>query len=86
MGIAKTRLLAQTLIYWPNWNKDIDHICSECMTCKENQNMPPNTPIFAVKAGGPGEVYGTDDITDINGKQHIVVVDYNSCCIFEWKA
>ena len=33
---------------------------------------------------GPGEVYGTD-IADINGKQHIVVVDYNSCCIFEWK-
>ena len=26
-------------------------------------------PIFAVKVGGPGEVYGTD-ITDINGKQH----------------
>ena len=57
------------------------------MTCKENQNMPLNTPIFAVKAGGPGEVYGTD-VTDINGKQHIVVVDSysnNSYCIFEWK-
>ena len=44
--------------------------------------MPPNTPIFAVNVGGPGEVYGTD-IADINGNQHIVVVDYNSCCIFE---
>ena len=27
MGIAKTRFLAQTLIYWSNWNKDIYHIC-----------------------------------------------------------
>ena len=84
MGIAKTRLLAHTLIYWPNWNSDVNHICSECVTCKENQNMPPNTPTFPLKAGGLGKVYGID-VTEIQGKQHFVVVDYNSCCIFEWK-
>ena len=44
--------------------------------------MPPNTPTFVVEAGGPGEVYGMD-IGEIAGKQHLVVVDYNSCCIFE---
>ena len=44
MGIAKTRLLAHSLVYWPNWNSDINHICSECITCKENQQMPPNIP------------------------------------------
>ena len=82
IGIAKTRLLAHTLIYWPNWNSDVKHICSDCVTCKENQNMPPNTPTFTVKAGGLGKVYGID-VTEIQGKQHFVVVDYNSCCIFE---
>ena len=82
MGIAKTRLLAHSLVYWPNWNGDIDHICSECITCKENQQMPPNIPKFQVSAKGPGEVYGCD-ITDINGKQHLVLVDYFSCCIFK---
>ena len=84
MEIAKTRLLAQTLIYWPNWNSDFDHICSECITCKENQQMPSNIPKFQVSAKGPGEVYGCD-ITDINGKQHLVLVDYFSCCIFKRK-
>ena len=67
MGIAKTRLLAHTLIYWPRWNDDVEHVCSECETCKENQHMPPNVPKFQVSAKGPGEVYGCD-VTDINGK------------------
>ena len=84
MGIAKTRLLAQTFIYWPNWNSDVDRICSECITCKENQQMPLNIPKFQVSAKGPGEVYGCD-VADINGKQHLVLVDYFSCCIFKRK-
>ena len=46
--------------------------------------MPPNIPKLQVSAKGPGEVYGCD-ITDINGKQHSVLVDYFSCCIFERK-
>ena len=50
----------------------------------ENQHMPPNVPKFTVNARGPGEVYGCD-IAEIQGKQHIVMVDYSSCCIFERK-
>ena len=44
--------------------------------------MPPNIPKFQVSAKGPGEVYGCD-VTDIKGKQHLVLVDYFSCCIFK---
>ena len=44
--------------------------------------MPPNIPTFTVKASCPGEVYGMD-VADINGKHHLVMVDYNPCCIFE---
>ena len=84
MGIAKTQLLAHSLVYWPNWNSDVDHICSECITYKENQQMPPNIPKFQVSAKGPGEVCGCD-VADINGKQHLVLVDYFSCCIFKRK-
>ena len=46
--------------------------------------MPPNIPKFQVSARGPGEVYGMD-IAEIQGKQHLVVIDYFSCCIFERK-
>ena len=44
--------------------------------------MPANTPKFKVKANHPGEIYGVD-VADIQGKSHIVCVDYYSCCIFE---
>ena len=84
MGVVKSKLLARTLIYWPNWNDDVEHVCSECVTCRENQHMPPNIPQFQVSAKGPGEVYGCD-VADIHGNQHLVLVDYFSCCIFERK-
>ena len=75
IGVVKSKLLARTLIYWPNWNDDIEHVCSECATCRENQHMTPNIPKFQVSVRGPGEVYGMD-IAEIQGKQHLVVVDY----------
>ena len=84
MGVVKSKLLARTLVYWPKWNEDIEQVCADCESCRENQHMPPNIPKFQVNARGPGEVYGCD-ITEIHGKQHLVVVDYFSCCIFERK-
>ena len=27
LGIAKTKLMARTLVYWPRWNEDIDKLC-----------------------------------------------------------
>ena len=47
---------------------------------QKNQAMPANTPKFKVKASHPGEIYGMD-VTDIQGKSHLVCVDYFSCCI-----
>ena len=84
MGVVKSKLLARTLIYWPYLNNDIEHVCSECTTCRENQHMPPNIPKFQVRVRGPGEVYGMD-VAEIQGKQPLVVVDYFSSCIFERK-
>ena len=71
-------------IYWPNWNDDVERVCSGCEICKENQNMPANVPKFQVIAHGPGEIYGID-VAEIGGNQHLVCVDYYSCCIFERK-
>ena len=44
--------------------------------------MPANVPKFQVNAMYPGEIYGID-IAEIWGKQHLVCMDYKSCCIFE---
>ena len=82
LGVVRSRLLEWTLMYWPNWNHDVETMCQTCETCRENQSMPTNTPKFKVKANHPGEIYGVD-IINIQGKPHIVCVDYYSCCIFE---
>ena len=60
LGIVKSRLLGQTLMYWPKWNNDIKTMCQTCETCRENQAMPANTLKFKVKANHPGEIYGVE--------------------------
>ena len=82
LGIVKSKLLGRTLFYWPNWNSDIEATCQNCTLCRENQAMPANVPKFQVKANSPGEIYGID-VAEINGRSHIVCVDYFTCCIFE---
>ena len=82
LGIVKSKLLARTLIYWPNWNIDVTNMCKECTICRENQAMPDNIPKYKVTASHVGEVFGID-IADIKGKPHLVCMDYKSCCIFE---
>ena len=84
LGVVKSKLLEWTLVYWPNWNNDIETTCQNFTLCRENQSMPPNIPKYQVKANSPGEIYGID-VTDISGKSHIVCVDYYTCCIFERK-
>ena len=82
LGIVKSKLLARTLIYWPNWNVDVTNMCHECTTCRENQAMPNNIPKYKVSASHVDEVFGID-VANIKGKTHLVIVDYKSCCIFE---
>ena len=86
LGVAKTKLMARTLVYWPQWNEDMEKLCAECNICHENQNMPVNIPKFQVKAMYPGHIYGLDvaDIGQEHG-QHVVLVDYFSCAIFQHK-
>ena len=85
LGIAKTKLMARTLVYWPRWNEDIDKLYAECSKCHENQNMPANIPKFQVKAMYPGHIYGVD-VADIGQHgQLLVLVDYFSCTVFEHK-
>ena len=81
LGIVKSKLLGGTLVYWPNWNSDVEMTCQNCTLCREKQPMPANILKFQVKASSPGEIYGID-ITDICGRSHIVCVDYYKCCIF----
>ena len=82
LGIMKSRLLGCTLMYWPNWNNDVETTCQTCDLCRENQSMPTNIPKFQVKANYPGEIYGVN-VTDVQGKSYVILDNYYTCCIFE---
>ena len=85
LDVAKNKLMARMLVYWPRWNEDIDKLCAECSICHENQNMSANIPKFQVKAMYPGHIYGVD-VADIGEYgQHLILVDYFSCAVFECK-
>lgn len=82
LGIVKYKLLGRTLLFWPNWNADIKRVCQTSDLCRQNQMIPGNIPKFQVSAAHPGEIYGIN-VTDIQGKSHLVCVDFKSCCIIE---
>ena len=71
-------------MFWSGINVDIEQLCKQCETCRQNQQDPPFSPSTSVsiEAHYPGEVYGAD-VADIQGKHHLVVIDYYSTCIFE---
>ena len=84
LGIVKTKLHAHRLLFWPGINADIEQLCKQCETCRQNQQDPPFSPStsVSVKAHYPEEVY-VADVADIQGKHHLVVIDYYFTCIFE---
>ena len=84
LGIVKSKLLVKTLVYWPRYNSDVKAMCQECDQHRENQTMPANVPQLHVRADNQGEVYGCD-IADIQGNQHLVIVDYRGVCTFEYQ-
>ena len=84
LGIVKTKLHTRQFVFWPGINADIEQLCKQCERCRKNQLDPPFSPNTSatVEAHYPGEVYGTD-VVDIQGKHHLVVINYYSTCIFE---
>ena len=82
LGIVKSKLLGQTLIYWPNWNSDVEATCQNCTLMQGKSSHASECSQVPSQASSPGEIYGID-VAEINGRSHIVCVDYFTCCIFE---
>ena len=54
----------------------------QCDVCREHQHAPPSYDKHPVEAHFPSHIYGAD-LYDIDGKVHVVCVDYFSFFIWE---
>ena len=77
-GIEKTQLLAREGVYWPNINKDIEHMTRTCTLCQELANcnrkeplIPHDTPM------APWKKLGTD-LFEVDGEHFVLICDYFS--------
>ena len=72
-GIETTQLLASEGVYWPNINKDIEHMTRTCTLCQDLANcnkkeslIPHDTP----KA--PWKKLGTD-LFEVDGEHFVLI-------------
>ena len=82
LGISKCRARAKTTVFWLNIDRDISQLITRCDTCHKHQHAPPSYHEHFVEAHFPSHIYGAD-LCDIDGKVHIVCVDYFSFFIWE---
>ena len=82
LGISKCRARAKTTVFPPNIDWDISQLIRQCEVCHENQHAPLSYDEHSVEAHFPSHIYGAD-LCDIDGKVHVVCVDYFSFFIWE---
>ena len=81
-GISKCQARAKSIVYWPGIDQDISNLIGSCDICRGVQHAPPTFDERTTEACYPGHIYGTD-IGNIEGKPHVIVVDYYSFFIHE---
>ena len=81
-GITKTLARARSHAYWPGIAHDVLKLCRECEICAEDHAYPSLSNVNHADAHGPAFKYGAD-IGEINGRPHLIVVDYYSFTVFE---
>ena len=82
LGVSKCRARVKSTVYWPGIDKDITNIIGHCDTYRQVQHAPPSYDEHSVEACYPSHIFSSD-IGNVNGKPHVVVVDYNSFFIYK---
>ena len=80
--VSKCRAKAKSIVYCPGIDKDITNLIGHCDTCRQVQHAPPSYDKHSVEACYPSHIFGSD-IASVDGKPHVVVVDYYSFFIYE---
>jgi transposase InsO family protein len=78
MGREKTKRRARNLVYWPNINRGIDEMISQCNTCMDFRNQNSKEPLVVTTIhDGPWQTEGTD-LFSLHNCHYLVVTDYYS--------
>ena len=78
LGIEKCINRARSSVFWPNINKEITDIVSNCSTCIDYRNtLQPETLIEHGVPDSPWVKVGID-LFSLYSNEYVVVVDYNS--------
>ena len=77
-GIEKCLKRARSSVFWPGMNSDVTKLVSACPICQEHRNSNPKEPLLpSITPDYPWQIVATDLFT-LDGKDHLVVVDYYS--------
>ena len=78
LGIERTKSNARSTMYWPNIDKNINEMISNCNACQKYRNLNPREPLFSHEI--PKDVWNkvaTDLFVSLN-KLYLIVIDYTS--------
>ncbi len=45
MGIARMKALAQSYVWWPKLDQDVEHLAKSCSKCQAERTAPPLAPL-----------------------------------------
>ncbi|UYV69308.1 hypothetical protein LAZ67_6003200 [Cordylochernes scorpioides] len=76
VGIVGTKALAQVLCWWPNMDKDIERMVSNCRVCLSCSRDPPKTSVYpSIWPSRPWSRLHIDHARPFQGKLFLVVVN-----------
>ena len=77
-GIEKCINRAKLSVFWPNINKEITDIVSNCRTCIDHRNTLQPEPLISHEIPDSLWVKIGVDLFSLYKKEYVIVVDYNS--------
>ena len=79
IGIARTKSLARSYVWWPLIDLDIERVTKSCVSCEVHKNSPPKAPLNPwVWPVRPWQRVHMDFAGPFLGKMFLIIVDSHS--------
>ena len=78
LSIERTKLNARSAMYWPNIDKDIDGMISNCNACQKYRNLNPCEPLLLHEVLKDVYYKVVTNLFECCNKLYLIVIDYTS--------